>query len=135
MEIFVSRKLQCGAALFLLFAVMFIVYITIVRNQVAKESLTRDLVVYEGLAKQAASIKTLGGQIEELDKFLDKNYDSLSPELRKYFFPILDGQKLEYAGMAMRYNREMRGLKYPLLRLRFLLLPEPLLKKISEAYY
>ncbi len=112
MEIFVSRRTQCGAAVMLIVIVTFMAYIAIVRNQAAKASLAQELVVYEGLAEQAASIKTLGGQIEELDRFLGKNYDSLSPELRKYFFPILDGQKLEYAGKTMKYNREMRGLKY-----------------------
>ncbi|KKW02508.1 MAG: hypothetical protein UY36_C0007G0007 [Parcubacteria group bacterium GW2011_GWA1_49_11] len=110
--VFVSRRLQCGAAIALVMIVTLMIGVTVsvLLAPAPEESREEVLKVYVRLVWLSKSLDKMGGEVRELDELLTRNWVRL--ETRMWLQEEVNELGREYAETAGEYNRSMRETGY-----------------------
>ena len=109
--VFVSRRLECGAAIALVMIVTFMIGITVGVRTTTEDS-QEVLKAYNRLAWFSKSLDKMAGEIRELDELLAKNWTVVRLEDRMRLQQEVTGLSREYADTAGAYNRLMSEIGY-----------------------
>ena len=111
--VFVSRRLQCGAAIVIVMFVMLMMGITVVGVwPTPPEEPQEALKAYDRLACLSKSLDKMALELRELDEILTKNWTAVRLETRMMLQGELNDLSREYEETAGNYNWSMRKTSY-----------------------
>ncbi|MEK9171948.1 MAG: hypothetical protein AAB782_01790 [Patescibacteria group bacterium] len=111
-EIFVSRRLQCGAALAIIACVMLMVVAGSIWIRAASEEPREALAAYNRLAEQSRELDRMALELRELDWLLARNWMAARLENRLWLQGEVNVLSRKFASVASNYNWAMRESGY-----------------------
>ena len=113
-KVFVSRRLECGAALAIVMIVASVIVMTAVGVRIASapEELQEVLKAYNRLVWLSSELDNMASELRELDELLARNWTAARLEDRLRLQREVNSLGRKYAETAGEYNRSMRETGY-----------------------